>query len=67
MVENKNTDLYRQIAWDYHISADDLAAVIQGKQERAGHYTQKNIFKIRECDPQAEVLSGGVVLSDGSL
>ena len=45
MVENKNMDLYRQLAWDYDIAADDLVAVIQGRKKNAGHYTQKYIFK----------------------
>lgn len=45
MVENKYTDLYRQLVWDYRISADDLAALIEGRKERAGHYTRSDIFK----------------------
>lgn len=45
MVHNTNMDLFRQLAWDYNISAEDLVAVIQGRKESAGHYTRSKIFQ----------------------
>ena len=36
--------LYRQIMWDYNISAVDVDAVLQGKKETIGHYNKQAIF-----------------------
>ncbi len=45
MAEKKSIDLYCQLAWDYNISANELAALIRGEKESAGHYTRSKIFK----------------------
>jgi hypothetical protein len=45
MAHHTNIDLLRQLAWDYNIPAGDLLAVIQGRKESAGHYSQSKIFK----------------------
>jgi hypothetical protein len=36
--------LFRQIMWDYHIPPEEVEAVFEGKQTRAGHYTRETLF-----------------------
>ena len=42
---DKNIHLYRQLAWDYNIPANDIKALIEGKNVFAGHYDRNDIFK----------------------
>ena len=45
MNDSNLRQLFEQLAWDYTLSADDLAAVINGRKESAGHYKRRDIFK----------------------
>jgi hypothetical protein len=37
--------LLDQILWDYNIPINDIDAVLQGRKDRAGHYSQEIIFQ----------------------
>ena len=36
--------LFRQVMWDYNISAADVEGVLQGKKDAIGHYNKQAIF-----------------------
>ena len=36
--------LFRQIIWDYKIPPEEIAAVLYGEKEKAGHLTREAIF-----------------------
>lgn len=36
--------LFAQLCWDYKISPDDIEAVMKGKKDHAGHFTQEKLF-----------------------
>jgi hypothetical protein len=36
--------LFRQIMWDYNISAAEVEEVLYGKRDMAGHYNRQAIF-----------------------
>lgn len=36
--------LFRQIMWDYNISASDVEAVLQNKKDTIAHYNKQKIF-----------------------
>ena len=42
-IEDRHT-IFRQIMWDYNISAVDVEAVLQGKRDAIGHYNKQAIF-----------------------
>ncbi len=57
MTDTNRRQLYAQLAWDYHISAEALENVIQGVEETAGHYRQTDVFrKVLESYPWFTVL-----------
>jgi hypothetical protein len=37
--------LCRRIGWDYQLPPEEIALLILGKKDRAGHYTRKDLFK----------------------
>ncbi|MBE0661740.1 MAG: hypothetical protein IH597_04660 [Bacteroidales bacterium] len=45
MCDTNNQVLYRQLSWDYNISPEEIALVIKGEKEMAGHYNRQTIFK----------------------
>jgi hypothetical protein len=45
MEDELNVQLYRQLAWDYHFSAEDIADLISGRKEIIGHYRRQDIFR----------------------
>lgn len=57
MSDDNKIQLCRQIAWDYRLPAEDIAAVIRGTKAFAGHYDRKDIFrKVLETYPWFTVL-----------
>lgn len=45
--QNRQQEIRRLISnlvWDYNISVEDLQDLIEGKKERAGHYTRERFF-----------------------
>ncbi|MDZ7742766.1 MAG: hypothetical protein U5Q03_13755 [Bacteroidota bacterium] len=49
--------LLEQISWDYNLSVDDARALVEGKSDRAGHYTRQAFFKkLLESYPWFSVL-----------
>jgi len=57
MIDQKRHKLLSQIMWDYNISTDELDDLLNGKIERAGHYTREMIFqKVIESYPWFMVL-----------
>jgi hypothetical protein len=36
--------LLGNVVWDYNISIEDLQDLIEGRKERAGHYTRERFF-----------------------
>jgi len=50
--------LLKQISWDYNLSEADILALLEGRLERAGHYTRKDIFrKLLETYPWFTILN----------
>ncbi len=45
MIDQKKHRLLDQLIWDYNISIDEIDDVLNGKAERAGHYSKAMIFK----------------------
>jgi len=44
--------MLRQIMWDYNIPPEDVKEVIEGKMEKAGHYTRETLMvKLLESYP----------------
>jgi hypothetical protein len=43
--DTNNQVLYRQLSWDYNISPEEIASLIKGEKETAGHYNRQAIFK----------------------
>jgi hypothetical protein len=35
----------KSLMWDYDISPEDCLAVLEGRQEKAGHYTESTLFR----------------------
>ena len=44
MNKKERHKIFRQIMWDYNISAVDVEAVLQGKKDVIGHYAKQTIF-----------------------
>ncbi len=44
MNKKERYKLFRQIMWDYDISAVDVEAVLHGKKDTIGHYDKQTIF-----------------------
>ena len=44
MNKKERHKIFRQIMWDYNISAVDVEAVLQGKRDTIGHYDKQTIF-----------------------
>ena len=44
MNKKERHKLFRQIMWDYDISAVDVEAVLQGKRDTIAHYDKQAIF-----------------------
>lgn len=44
MNKKERHKIFRQIMWDYNISAVDVEAVLQGKRDTIGHYNKQTIF-----------------------
>lgn len=45
VIDNKRYRLLSQIVWDYNIAITELDDLLNGKIERAGHYSREMIFK----------------------
>ncbi|HOS72487.1 MAG TPA: hypothetical protein PLZ75_08580 [Bacteroidales bacterium] len=45
MDQQERGRLLKQIMWDYNIPAKDVDALLSGKKETAGHYSQSTFFK----------------------
>ena len=44
--------ILRQIMWDYKIPPEDVMEVLEGKKEKAGHYTRETLMvKLLESYP----------------
>jgi len=47
----------QRILWDYNISGEDCLAVLDGKQQSAGHYNETSLFiKLLESIPWYAVM-----------
>jgi hypothetical protein len=44
MDKDERNILFRQIMWDYNISAIEIEDVLYGKRDMAGHYNKQAIF-----------------------
>ncbi len=42
---SEKSKIFKQIAWDYKISPDEIEAVLLDNKEKAGHYSRADIFK----------------------
>ncbi|MDP1620917.1 MAG: hypothetical protein Q8M08_01125 [Bacteroidales bacterium] len=38
-------DLMRSLMWDYNIAPEQCLEVLEGKREKAGHYTEATLFR----------------------
>lgn len=38
-------DLMRSLMWDYNIAPEHCLGVLEGKREKAGHYTEATLFR----------------------
>jgi hypothetical protein len=38
-------NLMRSLMWDYPISPEECLEVLEGKREKAGHYTETSLFR----------------------
>ena len=45
MHEDIHQQIYRQLAWDYNLPAEDIAALIRGEKKNVAHYSKRDIFK----------------------
>ena len=53
----KQDKLLRQLSWDYDLPEADIRALLEGKRERAGHYTRHELFrKLLETYPWFTIL-----------
>lgn len=43
--DSEKAKIFKQIAWDYKISPEELEAVLLDNREKAGHYSRADIFK----------------------
>ena len=66
--------LMRSLMWDYNIAPEHCLEVLEGKREKAGHYTESTLFrKVLESYSWFTVLSIIpvdrilVLLSDGTI
>jgi len=41
----KKLDLMRGLMWDYNIPPEHCLEVLEGKREKAGHYTEATLFR----------------------
>jgi len=44
MDKNQQHKLLQSIMWDYDISAGDMEKLLNGKVDKAGHYTREKLF-----------------------
>ena len=50
--------LMRSLMWDYNIPPEECLEVLEGKREKAGHYTEATLFrKLIESYPWFTILS----------
>lgn len=55
--EPHQNKLLQQLSWDYALSAEEIRDLLEGKKEKAGHYTRPMLFrKMLETYPWFTIL-----------
>lgn len=44
MNQQQKHKLFRSVMWDYSVSAGDMEKLLEGKIDKAGHYTREKLF-----------------------